>query len=276
MINQELMDEIIYISLKNQYINKELIEKIVLDIIDNCDKLTQNLFGGIYFGKPSLNFFIAEADENNRIIANYEEMVKQGNLASYKSYLERNLKIIAYLLHEIEHLKENSKLRKNTFESDIIRLGNLEYIFERIFKRISEKVDNYKKSEILTLKKYEKFYEKQWTFIPIERIAETKARETILNSLINYNGFIEKFFTEYKNLTKYYINSLKMGYELGEYNKCMSPMFRFFKSLECMNDLDYIINIAPKLTSQDKMMYGLPIKPKDVIEINKIKIKGIR
>lgn len=276
MINQELMDEIIYISLKSQYINKELIERIVLDIIDDCDKLTQNLFGGIYFGKTSLDFFIAEADENNRIIANYEEMIKQGEIASHQSYLERNLKIIAYLLHEIEHLKEDSKLRKNTFESDIIRLGNLEYIFEQIFKKISEKVDNYKKTEILTLKKYEKFYENQWAFIPIERIAESKARETILNSLINYDGFVENFFSEYKNLTKYYIDSLKMGYELGEYSKCKSPIFQFFESLECIKDLDYIMNIAPKLTSQNKMMYGLPIKPIDVIEINKMKIKGRR
>lgn len=276
MINQKLMDEIIYISLKNQYINKELIEEIVLDVIDNCDKLTQNLFGGIYFGKPSLDFFIAEADENNRIIANYEEMINQGNIANHQSYLERNLKIIAYLLHEIEHLKEDSKLQKNTFESDMIKLGNLEYIFEQILKKNLEKTDNYKIAEVKTLKKYEKFYEKKWSFIPIERIAEAKARETILNSITTYDGFCEKFFIEYKNLTKYYINSLKMGYELGEYGKYKSPIFNFFKSLECMSDLDYIINISPKLTSQDKMMYGLPIKPVDVIEINKMKIKSRR
>ncbi len=276
MISQELLDQIIYVSLKQEYITKELIEKIVLDIIDNCDKLTQNLFGGIYFGEASFDFFMAEADENNRIIANYEEMIRQGDLSKRQSHLERNLKIIAYLLHEIEHLKEEGKLQKNTFESNIIRLANLEYIFEQIFKGVSKKFSNYKVAEVMSLKKYEQFYKKNWCFMPIERIAEVEARKAILKSLINYDGFSDKFFTEYKNLTKYYISGLKMGYEVGDYNKYSSPIFRFYKSLECISDLENIINITPKLTSQEKMMYGFPIKPIDVIEINKMKIKSRR
>jgi len=273
MISQELLDQIIYVSLKKQYITKELIEIVVLDVIDNCDKLTKNLFGGIYFGEASFDFFIAEADENNRIIANYEEMIRQAELSKYQSYIERNLKIIAYLLHEIEHLKEERKLQKNTFESNIIRLSNLEYVFNQIYKSVSKKISNYKVAEIISLKKYEYFYKKNWCFMPIERIAEVEARRVILKSLKNYEGFSDNFFDEYKNLTGYYISALKMGYEVRDYSKYNSPLFRFYKSLECIDDLKNILNIVPKLTSEQKMMYGLPIKPIDIVEVNKMKIK---
>lgn len=274
MISQELIDEIIYISLKKQYIDKELIERIVLDVIDNCDKYTQNLFNGLYFEKTSSNITIAELDENNRIVGDYEEMIRYGDLNEFQSYLERNLKIIGYFLHEIEHLKEDSKKRKVSFESNVITLGSCEYIYEKISRIATKKYYNYKEIETIIDKKYDRFYDKKWALVPAERIAEAKSRLYILRSLIQYPGYDKVFFEEYKNLTKYYINSLKMQYEKRNYNPNNSPLFRFYKSLEADDELNYIIYTAPKLSAEEKMMYGFPITPKDVIEINKLKIKS--
>lgn len=275
MINQELMDEIIYISLKKQFISKDLIEKIVLDVISNCDEITQNIFGGLYFKEVNWDCMIAITDENNNIIANYDKMIELADIDT-RSYLERNLKIMCYLLHEIEHLKEDFKRDNNTFESKIVKYGCDEYISYKLGVPVLQKVKDEEKAEKIIDRRYEKFNEKNWALIPCERIAEVAARKNIVKSLVNYPGYDKIFFDEYKNLTKFYIVALKMGYSNRDYNVHSAPIYRFFKSLHSYETFRYIMHISPKLALKEKMMYGFPITPKDMVEVNKMKIKGRR
>ena len=275
MINQELLDEIIYVSLKKQFISKELIEKIVLDIISNCDETTQNIFGGLYFKEVNWDCMIAVVDEYNNINANYDKMIELAYIDN-RSYLEQNLKIMCYLLHEIEHLKEVFKRENNTFESKIVKYGCDEYISYKLGVPVLEKEKDEEKSKKIIDHRYEKFNEKNWTLIPCERIAEVTARKNIVKSLVNYPGYDKNFFNEYKNLTNFYISALKLGYLKRDYSVGSAPIYRFFNSLNGLNHLKYIMSVATKLTPEEKMMYGFPIKPIDVIEINKIKIKTRR
>ena len=139
MISQELMDEIIYVSLKNQIISKELIEKIVIDIINNCDVVTQNLFNGLYFEKIDWEFAIAALEPNSRIVADYDEILSLCEDSTHMTFLEKNLYILHYIFHEIEHLKEDSKIMKNDYESIILKYGSGKYIYNRYYNSVSKK-----------------------------------------------------------------------------------------------------------------------------------------
>lgn len=275
MISSGLMDEIIYISLKDQFISKELIEKIVLDIISNCDETTQNLFGGLYFGNVNWDCMIAVVDANNNINANYDKMLELANMEN-KTYLEKNLKIMSYFFHEIEHVKEEFKKENNTFESKIVKYGCDEYISYQLSMQVLQKINNEDKAIKIIDRKYEKFNEKNWGIIPCERIAEVKARKAIIDSLVKYPGYNKKFFNEYKNLTNFYIAALKMEYCKHEYSASSAPIYRFFSSLDGLKNLKYLLSIKPNLSTETKMMYGFPIKPIEIIEVNKMKIKGRR
>ena len=67
---------------------------------------------------------------------------------------------------------------------------------------------------------------------------------------------------------------------MGYVNKCFSfhdaPIFNFFISIKGDSDLIKLLTLAPDISSQEKMMYGFPIEPQDVIEINKMKVKTRR
>ena len=74
MISNELLDEIIFVSLKNEIISKELIEKIVFSIIEDCDELTQNYFSDITFEDEEWNFAIASCDKDGKINISYDKI----------------------------------------------------------------------------------------------------------------------------------------------------------------------------------------------------------
>ena len=281
MINQELMDEIIYISLKNEFISKNLIERVVLDVISNCDEITQNLFAGLIFGDVGLDFAIAALDGQNQIIANYEEMLEICICDKDQTYLEKNLYILHYLMHEIEHLKEYSKKLKHNYEAEILKYGDSDYIFDRYYLQAIVKFKNGNYIERLVEKKYNLFYEKNWSLIPSERIAEVSSRKNILDSLVAYSKYAAKEFNEYAGINNFYINGVEMGYEKTLNEKYNSPIIEYFKNIGRINDLEKLgfdleRKKLPKETRDldimTKMMYGFPIKSSDMNEIQKMKI----
>jgi len=285
MISQELMDEIIFASSKNQIISKELIEKIVIDIIHKCDSMTQDIFQGLFFHKLDWNFAIAALAPNGKIIADYDEIVSLCSELDYMTYLEKNLYIIHYLLHEIEHLKEDSKLKKHNSESKILKYGSARYVYYKYYDHAIKKTNDEDKAEKYADKKYKLFYQNNWDIIPCERIAEITARKNVLDSLKNYTDYETNYFKEYKGLTKFYINGLKMGYKKLEPGKYSMPIIEYFSNLKRLSDLEKLVielnlkTISKETISFDserKMLYGFPIKPIDVIEINKIRVKGRR
>ena len=96
MISQELLDEIIYISLRKKFIDKEFIERIVLDIISKSDETTKNIFGGLYFRKINWDCMIAEEDEECRINADYEKILELAD-SDGKTYLKKIRNYVLYI-----------------------------------------------------------------------------------------------------------------------------------------------------------------------------------
>ena len=282
MINEELLDEIIYVSLKNEYISKKLIEKIVLDIIVNCDLITQNEFGGLYFEKMEWDFAIAALKPDSTIVADYDEILDISKGEQNQTYLEKNLYILKYLMHEIEHLKEYSKKLKGDYEAKIIKFGDGAYIYDRYYLPMFSKTKKREFSENFASKKYKLFYKNNWSIIPCERIAEITSRKNLLDSLKQYPDYEKNYFKEYKRLTNFYINGLKLAYRKLESGRYNVPIIEYFTNLDRLSDIKRLGFDAESkkmrkeikiLTPQTRMMYGMPITPKDIIEINKMKIK---
>ena len=49
------------------------------------------------------------------IIINYDMLISHEKKMNYSTHLRTNFSIIQYVLHEIEHLNEISKIQKNDF-----------------------------------------------------------------------------------------------------------------------------------------------------------------
>ena len=109
--------------------------------------------------------------------------------------------------------------------------------------------------------------------------------ENLLDSLKQYPNSEEFYFKEYKGLNNFYINGLKMAYRKLENGRYNIPIIDYFANIGRLRDIEKLgFNLDRKKTPREletfdietKMMYGMPITSKDVIEINKMKIKTRR
>ena len=284
MISNELLDEIIWFSFKNEFASKELLEKIVIDIVNNSDEITKNHFKGLEFVKSDWDFAVAGCYENGIITADYDALIEDyGN--PQKSMLQNNLELIQCLMHEIGHLKHKSHKTLGTFESKLLKYSGASFISSIYFNRAYAKTNNIKLSGRIAVQKFRNFYENNIAIIPTERIAEIGSRKELLDSLKNYPSFDTKYFDEYKCANNTYIRSLKDGYHRLEKAKYSIPIIEYFMKLDRLCDLkkigfDLDGRRLPEETigfnSETKMLYGLPIKLSNVVEINKMKIKSRR
>lgn len=284
MISQELLDEIIYVSMKNEFISKELIKKIVIDIVNNSDEITKNHFKGLEFIKENWDFAVAGCYNDGRITADYDALIEDYDNPE-KSFLQNNLAIIQCLMHEIGHLKHKSHKTLGTFESKLLKYSGTSYISGLYFNRAFVKTNDMKLSRRIALKKTKKFYENNIAIIPTERIAEIGSRKELLDSVKAYPNFISMYFDEYRSVNNAYVTALKDGYKKLESGMYNVPIIEYFARLGRLCDLEKLGFDLDKrklpeetfnFNSETKMLFGFPIKPIDVIEVNKLKIKGRR
>ena len=284
MISQELLDEIICFSMKNEFLSRELIEKIVIYIVNNSDEITKNHFKGLEFAKEEWDFAVAGCYDDGRITADYDALIEDYDNPE-KSFLQNNLAIIQCLMHEIGHLKHKSHKTLDTFESKLLKYSGTSYISSLYFNRAFIKTGDMKLSGRIALKKTKNFYENNIAIIPTERIAEIGSRKELLDSLKNYPNFDNKYFNEYRYVNNAYIRSLKDGYKRVGNGKYSVPIIEYFTKLDKLCDLEKLgFNFAKRtlqketveFNAETKMLYGFPIKPIDIIEINKLKIKSRR
>ena len=236
------------------------------------------------FVKEEWDVAVAGCYDNGRITADYDALIEDYDNPE-KSFLQNNLAIIQCLMHEIGHLKHKSHKTLGTFESKLLKYSGTSYISSLYFNRAFIKTGDMKLSGRIALKKTKKFYENNIAIIPTERIAEIGSRKELLNSLKDYPDFECKYFTEYRYVNNSYIRALKDGYQRFGNGKYSVPIIEYFTKLDKLCDLeklgfDFDKRILPKETigfnAETKMLYGLPINPKDVIEVNKMKIKSRR
>ena len=129
MIDFEVLEELISKSNNDKKLDKEFIKRIILDEISKQDKITRNDFNGIHFGETNLDSASCSYNVDFGIITiNYDRLL---NTVDSKNNLINNLEILQVLLHELEHVKEKSKMMKKDVEGYLIELSSMD-IFENI------------------------------------------------------------------------------------------------------------------------------------------------
>lgn len=256
MISNELLEEIIDISLRGQYINKKIIQKVFNEIFLNLDEYTTSNFNCLEFGNidRKTNTFGTYYPEERVIKLDLIESYVYENKNKKLNMLIKNLRIINHLFHEVEHLKQSSKIIKNDLEAKLIMC--------------SKDID-----EVL--------YNDLYDCVPIEKLAFANSWKLVLENILKYPEFKNQYFETYKYINNEYIKNLKMGYYYDEYlDKYDVPLIRFLcmtKQLELLQELgswniagsNKTINNIPV---EVKLKYGLPITRNDIDEINKKKI----
>lgn len=257
MLSDYLFEEIIEISKNGKLIDKDLLKKIVIDLISKSDDLTRTKFNKINFVKES-KFWAMAYPPFGEIEFCLNNMYK--DLNSYKniSMLTKNLEIIAITLHEIEHLREIDKIFRNTYQGKLIKLS----LFEQ----------------------YNLLNKKIYCTDPSEKIAYAMSFKRLLNYLSHYPNFKKEHFKEYIYIYNGYIDRLKYGYEKSDNGKYNIPLVHFLRAINKLSRLTEVgfklvkkgeaVNLS-KMSLEKKFMYGFPIKEEEMkkLESKKILIK---
>ena len=249
MISNQTLTEIIHISNQNKLLDKVIIRKIVKEIISNCDRDTRLKFRHVEF--RNCEEYCAEAIPRTKKItvslkSIYEDIYDYENTST----LEKNLHILAILLHEAEHLKEIDKIKRNRVEGKLLNLSN--YM-----------ADDYESDDI---------YYKD----PSEKIAYAVSYKNLLQLLTNYPGFRGKYKTEYISIYKKYLENLMYGYEHVKNGRYNVPLIDFSAFIDesmkrkvkfRLTRTRNIVKIK-KMSIEEQFMYGLPV--------NKRKMKKLK
>lgn len=261
MTNNELIERIIYLSSKEKYLDKEMLEKFFWNLYDDLDDYTQSNFTDLRFEKISKQkdcrgtcspFEGVITIDLDAIYAEEKEYYEKQKL----SFLTQNLNILYTLIHEVEHLKEPSKIYKNTLEGNLLKYSQ---------------IDNTK----LQLSIYD--------CDPSEKIAFVDSYLKFLKLLKAHPDFCDKYFNEYKYINNKLIQFTKMGYYYDEFmEKYNVPLVDFLRETNQLDALKVLFKIKKsnsntnsKLSRLDiitRMKCGLAITKEHVEEINKKKI----
>lgn len=259
MISNKTLTEIINLSNQKKLLDKTIIRKLVKEIISKCDRDTRLKF--THVGFRDTEEFCAEVIPLTKkftvsLKSIYEEVNDYGNISA----LEKNLHILAILLHEAEHLKEIDKTKRNTVEGKLINLSNYE-------------INGYKDNGL----NYDIYYKD-----PSEKIAYAMSYKNLLELLTNYPGFSVKYRKEYKNIKNAYIENLMYGYEPRKNGRYNVPLIDFSnainnKSIKRKVKLRLMRNRnilkIKNMSLEEQFMYGLPINKRKIKKLERKKYR---
>lgn len=271
MIDNELIENIISVSNKSQFIDKKLLYKIIINEIYNGDQITKNLFNDVEFCSIDWDFALACCIKETGIIKiDYDAIIDRYmniNILKKSHILYFNLTIVQLALHEIEHLRECYKLSSSSLESSLIHIGCCETIYKKHELDLKEL---YNKDPKIALNNYRNFFETYWNVIPSEKIAEADSCRTILNSINNFPDFSTKYLEIYKMLLKRYKQILLMGYSYNsEKNILEFPLKSYLKAMDFEN-LMHFINLKIEneyILLEDKFKYGIQVLDNEVRDL---------
>lgn len=283
MLSNELIEEVIYVSSKGNFVNKDLLLKIGLNIIDDLEEVTKSKFNEIKFVDLNGEFGLANCSRTLGVIeVDYNALISQEKQNKFYSYLKSNIDIIQYFFHEIEHLNEFYKEQKFDLEAKLIGISSGIFIGDVIYNLSCKyNISEEEKNNFID-NKFDKFQETYWNILPIEKIAEVDSYKNLLESFKKYPNFITKYPKLYYYLVDNYIDSYKIGYKYNDKKKNLNiPLIDYLnslKTLECnieLKDLGIVLKtgvVENKLSSLDKFKYGLPITLENAKDLNKQKV----
>ena len=282
MIDGHWLEQIIYCSGKDEFITKELIKKIIENIINSLDNDTKEKFNGVIFANINWNCNAVCSCRINTgdIVVNYERFIKLLKQEKKLNFLQRNLEILINLLHEIEHLKEINKSKNLTFESFLHSYSNID-IFDALASEkltLFENVLSPNSYQKALLKLSKKLYLQVYDKIPSERIATINSHKLVFESLNNYEDFNEKYRITFNYINQKYLEQYYMGYNTKKSEYLNIPLvdyFKFIGMLDLLNNLDfYDENIkkfrtlsSKEFTLEQRMLYGLPVSLQETKEL---------
>ena len=259
MISEQLFQQVLDISKKGILLDKQIIRKLVRNIISNTDFMTKRRYKYTYF--RNIDDFCGKTNiDEGKICFSIKTCYEEVNEFNNISILEKNLHIIAIILHEIEHLLEPRKTRKKGFDGKLIR--------------ISDTRENYftKDGDI----NFDTYY-----CDPSEKIAFAMSYKKLVEYLENYPDFKEEYYEEYRNINNEYVERLFYGYEKKENGKYNTPLIDFVVNI---NKISNLKKLKFKLVKKDeaknykkfdietRLMYGLPVTTEEVENFEKSKI----
>lgn len=260
-MDTKLFDDIINISDEGKLLDKNLILKIARIEISKLDVDTKKSFRYFLFVNNS-SFCGLTNSAKGVILIDLNNCFLEAEVTSETTILEKNLYVTAIVLHEIEHLKENYKIKNKTFEGKLIH--------------ISDYIDNYENGK----PNYDNYDNNS-----SEKIAFAKSWKKVLNTATNYPNFQLNYPDAYKFVKNQYIKKLKLGYSNRVEKRNSVPLLRFISATEDLTNLNLIgfklvksgdSKNIDKISIEKKFMYGFPVNNKDKKELNKQKILTIR
>lgn len=279
MINQELLEEIMFKSSKKQYIDKSLIERVLIDVINNEDDITRQCFNGIVFKDIMCKSILCHFSPSKGIITvDYKKLLSlfdsHSNELNKSHILKNNIEILQFALHEVQHLKEKSKLSKDNIESILIDLSSTK-IFKimsedriKIFKKIlSEKTFN-----SIADKAYGKVYIKLYELIPGERIAQIDSYKLIVNSIRNFPEFENCYKKVFDDIFLQYFTQYFLGYK-RKGDKFNIPVLEYLNKINCIDSVDKDLiysKLSEKafseknISAEEKMKYGFQVTSNEI------------
>ena len=244
MISDELLEEVIHVSLRDEIIDQDLLIKIIDNIIGNCEQSTKSKFNGVEIFKEykrgkKINAEYTDEDKVIRVF--YLNMVKNGLLRRNLNVFQTNLYMIQVILHEIEHLKSDTIELKDDFESKLLKSSSAEFIMELLIDNLNNTFWKHRESKLVQkylLHKYDKFATKTWDICPDEKLAETYSTKALLDVTTKYHNFDKKYLDEYVFLKKEYLRSLLMGYcYIGDTELFNVPLLEY---LDVISNIDVL------------------------------------
>lgn len=281
MISNKLIEEVLLISSNNKIIDKSLIERIILEQIEQADAFTRCCFNGIEF-RRILNAYCTTSYGSIQI--DYERFQEYFgiNYTGKRDYLKFNFIIIFTILHEIEHLKESFKIQNNTgIEALLLTISQFKFIHDIKCRGIAVDAETINDVAKLSYDAYNKAYDVH----PGEKIADIDAALLLLRSVENYPNFKEDYPTNYARLLKQPLEYLGKGY-VKYANSFNVPLVDYVSIIGCeevlvmldiySSDILTFLNQArAEYDAETRMRYGLPIVEEDIKGVYR-KIRSMR
>lgn len=279
-MKQEYLEELISFSNKEEFVSKKLIEKIIYDIVDEDCRLNQVIFGVTSWSGDVK----CSCDINYRnILVDYEKLRKDYN-KSKKSSLQKNLILLSYLFHEVEHLKEDSIISLLNFESLLISYSSIDIFYPLAESKLKHM--KYFIADNIYIKMLEKqqdqLYLKIYDKIPGERIANIRAYKQVFEAVNYYPNFKEKYIDDFKFINNLYKDQYYLGYDNYKkkdkfYKGPLLDYLKFIKMTGLLDDFDFycedikrfLEKSSKEFSIEERMLYGLPVTLKETDELDK-------
>ena len=278
MIDKKLLDEVIEVSNKKEFISKGLLLRVIINIIENSNFITKEKFEEIKYVKFDNVYALASCQRNLGIIeVDYENIIESKKEYTDVSYLTSNLLIIQAVMHEVEHLNEEYKITKKGFKAQLLRINSQNFL-DNMWKEKSKKFTSVRKRKRYIDDKYLEYSTQYWSIFPAEKLAEAESFELLLRCLDAYPNFKKDYKKEYILILKAYIDKLKQGYtynsKIGKYNVPLRDYLKFINYYVKYEDLNLVLykyneakTLKTSFSIEERMKYGLPITKEDVKQL---------